>query len=71
MKREKMKIIVNGNHKEFNDGVSMQELIKELDLEDKVMAAALNMEVVKQEKWSQCILNDGDKVELLDFVGGG
>ncbi|MBU0631868.1 sulfur carrier protein ThiS [bacterium] len=66
-----MKVIVNGNNKEFNEGTTMLELIKALDLEDKVMAAALNMEVVKQEKWVTCRLNDGDKVELLDFVGGG
>lgn len=66
-----MKIIVNGNEKEFKDGISMNDLINELNLTDKVMAAALNMEVVKQENWATCRLSDGDKVELLDFVGGG
>ena len=66
-----MKIIVNGNEKEFIDGTTMQMLINELELEDKVMAAALNMEVVKQVSWLTCKLSDGDKVELLDFVGGG
>jgi thiamine biosynthesis protein ThiS len=29
------------------------------------------MEIVKKEKWSECILHDGDRVELLNFVGGG
>ncbi len=66
-----MKITVNGNIKEFKEGISMNDLINELNLEDKVMAAALNMEVVKQENWVTCRLSDGDKVELLDFVGGG
>lgn len=66
-----MKITVNGNEKEFGDALTMQDLINALNLEGKVMAAALNMEVVKQEKWSACRLSDGDKVELLDFVGGG
>ena len=61
-----MKITVNGNEKEFGDALTMQDLINALNLE-----AALNMEVVKQEKWSACRLSDGDKVELLDFVGGG
>ena len=66
-----MKIIVNGNEKEFAEGTTMLELIKELGLEGKVMATALNMEVVKQNDWTTCKLAEGDQVELLDFVGGG
>ncbi len=66
-----MNVIVNGIVKEFQEGVVMQTLIIELGLDDKVMAAALNMEIIKQENWSTCKLFDGDKVELLDFVGGG
>ena len=66
-----MNIIINGNMREFRDNLSMKDLISELNLEDKVMAAALNMEVIKQNNWVTCKLNDGDKVELLDFVGGG
>ena len=33
--------------------------------------AAVNMEIVKQDSWNVYKLNDGDKLELLDFVGGG
>ena len=35
------------------------------------MAAAVNMDIVKQNDWDSYILNDLDKLELLDFVGGG
>jgi sulfur carrier protein len=35
------------------------------------MAAAVNMDIVKQDKWDIYQLKDGDKLELLDFVGGG
>ncbi len=66
-----MKIIVNGNEKEFREGISLQLLLKELSLEGKVMAAAVNMDIVKQDSWDRYILNEGDKLELLDFVGGG
>lgn len=66
-----MKIIINGEEKKFNDNTSLIDLLKELSLEDKVMAAAVNMEIVKQDSWNTYILNDGDKLELLDFVGGG
>ncbi|MCK9491533.1 MAG: sulfur carrier protein ThiS [Sulfurimonas sp.] len=66
-----MKIIINGNEKEFKVGATLQEVLRDLSLEGKVMAAALNMEIVKQDKWESCVLKDSDKLELLDFVGGG
>ncbi len=71
MKRVDMNIIVNGESKNFPDNISLMILLKELSLEGKVMAAAINMEIVKQNNWDKHILNDGDKLELLDFVGGG
>ena len=66
-----MKIIVNGQDKEFNENTTLNELLKELSLDGKVMAAAINMDIVKQDNWDKHILVDGDKLELLDFVGGG
>ncbi|QOP43847.1 sulfur carrier protein ThiS [Sulfurimonas sediminis] len=66
-----MTIIVNGNSKVFQDGVTLLEILKELALVDKVMAAAVNMEIVKQDEWDRKVLKDNDKLELLDFVGGG
>ncbi len=66
-----MTIIVNGQEKTIEEGATLLELLKKLDLEGKVMAAAVNMEIVKQDGWGGHTLTDGDKLELLDFVGGG
>ena len=66
-----MNIIVNGQKKEFKDNTTLHELLVELHLEGKVMAAAINMDIIKQDSWKNHILTDGDKLELLDFVGGG
>jgi len=66
-----MNVTVNGITKEFEEDIDLQTLIIRLGLEEKVMAAALNMEIVKQENWPTCKLNNDDKIELLDFVGGG
>ncbi len=66
-----MKIVVNGEQKEFRDNATLLEVIQALGLEEKVMAAACNMQIVKKEEWSKKELHDGDKLELLDFVGGG
>ncbi len=66
-----MNVIVNGESREFKSESTLLEILKELSLESKVMAAAVNMEIVKQDSWNTHKLNDGDKLELLDFVGGG
>jgi sulfur carrier protein len=66
-----MKLIINGDHKEFEDDKSLGDIIKELQIEDKVMASAVNMQIVKKDDWKTFIPQDGDRVELLQFVGGG
>ncbi len=66
-----MELIVNGDSMSFDENITLLELIKKLSIEDRVMAAAVNMEIVKKEKWDERILVDGEKIELLDFVGGG
>lgn len=66
-----MTVVVNGNKRTIEEGATLLELLKKLDLEGKVMAAAINMEIVKQDQWDVHTLVDNDKLELLDFVGGG
>lgn len=66
-----MKVIINGQDKILEDDLSLQEIIQNLNIEDKVMACAVNMDIVKKESWSIYILKDNDTIELLNFVGGG
>jgi sulfur carrier protein len=66
-----MTITVNGEIKEFRDNSSLQEIIESLGIADKVMASAVNMVIVKKDEWSRYVVKNGDKLELLNFVGGG
>lgn len=66
-----MNLVVNGEEKEFNENSTLQSVINELKIEDKVMAAAVNMEIVKKNEWNNYIVKNDDKLELLQFVGGG
>lgn len=63
--------MVNGESRECAESTTLEQLITKLNIKVKVMAAAVNMEVVKTEDWESHILKDEDKVELLHFVGGG
>ena len=66
-----MELIINGENKNFDDTFSLQQIITDLKLEDKVMATAVNMEIVKKDNWKDFIPKSDDKIELLQFVGGG
>ena len=66
-----MTLIVNGETREFDNSSTLQDIIANLQIENKVMAAAVNMNIVKKEDWSNFIPKEDDKIELLQFVGGG
>ncbi len=66
-----MNISVNGENIEIKSGSSIFDVLGELKLQERVMAVALNMKIVKESLWREQKLNDGDKLEFLDFVGGG
>lgn len=66
-----MELIINGEKKSFDDNKTLKEIITSLKIEDKVMAAAVNMEIVKKENWETFTPKENDKLELLQFVGGG
>ena len=65
-----MKLTINGEEKEFSSHVTLLEVLEVLNLTQRVMAAAVNMNIVKKDEWKSYQLCDGDKLELLDFVGG-
>lgn len=66
-----MTLIINSIEKNFSEGITLKELIQTLQVQDKVMALAVNMEVVKKERWKEYTPKEGDEIELLNFVGGG
>jgi len=66
-----MKLIINGEEKNISKDLSLKQIILDLKIENKVMAAAVNMEIVKKQEWDKFIPKENDKIELLQFVGGG
>lgn len=66
-----MNIAVNGEKYSVDKDITVLSLLKELSVEGKTMAVAINMEIVKKQQWQSHSLKEGDKLELLHFVGGG
>jgi sulfur carrier protein len=66
-----MNLVVNGERFEATDQVSVRALIDTLQLSEKRVAVELNGAVVRRAEWDAMRLSEGDKVEIVHFVGGG
>jgi sulfur carrier protein len=64
-------VTVNGETREFPEGSTLAEMITMLSLSDKLVAVERNHEVTRKDEWSDVRLSDGDKIEVVHFVGGG
>lgn len=65
-----MRVVVNGKKRDIKSSTIL-ELLNELNLSNKVMAVAINMEVIKKDEWKDFLIKESDKIELVQFVGGG
>ncbi len=65
-----MQIKLNGSLID-TESQNVQELLQEYKIETKSVAVAINLEVIKQDKWDSCLLQENDVVECLTFMGGG
>lgn len=66
-----MTLHINGEPREFPDGLSLSALIAQLGMKAGRVAVELNMEIVPRSSWDATRLKDGDKLEIVHFVGGG
>jgi len=66
-----IRIKINGIEKEIPQNTTIKILLSSLNVLDKTMAVAVNMKIVKKDDWDKFVLKENDKVEALNFVGGG
>lgn len=64
-------IVVNGNQTEIAQGTAIIDLVKAFDLSTERVAVELNKRIVRRADWASTIISEGDKVEIVHFVGGG
>ena len=66
-----MRVYINGESKDFPATVSLQQLIEFLELKPERIAVELNGLVVPRTDWATRSITDGDRLEIIHFVGGG
>ena len=65
------KIQLNGSSYEINNKTNLNKLLDKLKIQKTKVAIEVNGAIVEKNKYPKVILNKGDKVEIVHFIGGG
>ena len=66
-----MKLIINGEDRSLENVSSVTSLLQQLGLKADRVAIELNREIAARASWDSTHLKDGDRLEIVQFVGGG
>ena len=70
-KKIKIKIKINGKIKNIDENSKLSNIIKIFKIPLKKVAIELNEEIVDKKKLNKISLKTNDKIEIVDFIGGG
>lgn len=66
-----MAVVLNGERRELPAGMTLRRLLGELGLDPRTVVVELNRQVIRPPALEETVLSEGDRVELVHFVGGG
>ena len=66
-----MKIVLNGEEMAIEEGLTLKALVERLAEDPRGIAIERNLEIVPKTEHGATVLQDGDRLEVVQFVGGG
>ena len=66
-----MRLTINGEEQSFEGGLNLAALVQALGLNPRKVAIERNLEIVPRSSYARVLLSDGDRLEIVQFVGGG
>jgi thiamine biosynthesis protein ThiS len=66
-----MKVVINGEDRSFDSPITLAGLVHMLGMKMDRVAVELNRDIVPRHQWERTQLADGDRLEIVHFVGGG
>lgn len=66
-----MRLTVNGEQRQVQAERNISALVAQLGLDERKIAIERNLAIVPRSLWSATVLSDGDRIEIVHFVGGG
>ena len=66
-----MRLTINGEDKIYDETLTVEMLLGKIGLDSKKVAIERNLEIVPKSAYTQINLTDGDRLEIVHFIGGG
>ena len=66
-----VQVEINGERREVKAGVTVADVVRMLDLNQRRLAVEINREIVARDSYAKRVLQEGDVLEIVHFVGGG
>ena len=66
-----MNVVLNGKETELGEGMSILEMLAQREIPPESVVVERNRDIVPAERFGETLLEDGDQLEVLRFVGGG
>ncbi len=66
-----MRLTINGEERSFEGALDIAGLVRALGLDPRKVAVERNLEIVPRSAYARALLADGDRLEIVQFVGGG
>ena len=64
-------ITLNGENFELDQPMSVIALLAKLDIDPRRVAVEYNLTILKRQRFPEVVVGEGDRVEIVNFVGGG
>ena len=66
-----MKLMINGEERELPEGITVSTLLEMLQIAPERVVVEVNLAILKRAQHAGTVLQEGDQVEIVQFVGGG
>jgi thiazole synthase len=66
-----MRLTINGEQRDFGIPLTVDEMLEQIGMDPRKVAVERNLEVVPKSRYQVTSLNDGDRIEIVHFIGGG
>jgi sulfur carrier protein len=66
-----MMITLNGDRFELDEPMSVNALLAKLDIDPRRVAVEHNLTIIRRQRFPEVLVHDGDRIEIVNFVGGG
>ena len=71
MTQNKIQVFINGKKKYFNENNNLYSLLNYLGVCENGIAVEVNQIVVPKSEYNKTIIKEHDKIEIVQFIGGG